>query len=37
VEHLADATQLKLKSYRRIGDEVFLVFRTGKQRRAGRA
>jgi riboflavin-specific deaminase-like protein len=33
VEHLADATRLKLKSYRRIDDEVFLVFRANKKRR----
>jgi len=33
VEHLGDATQLKLKSYRRIGDELFLVFRINKKRR----
>jgi 2,5-diamino-6-(ribosylamino)-4(3H)-pyrimidinone 5'-phosphate reductase len=33
VEHLPDATQLRLKSYRRIGDEVFLVFRVNKKRR----
>jgi len=33
IEQLADATQLKLKSYRRIGDEVFLVFRMNKKRR----
>lgn len=26
VERLADATHLKLKSYRRVGDELFLVF-----------
>ena len=26
IEHLADATHLKLKSYRRIGDELFLIF-----------
>ena len=26
IEHLADARRLKLKSYRRIGDELFLVF-----------
>ena len=30
--HLADATRLKLKSYRRLGDEVFLVFRVKKKR-----
>jgi 2,5-diamino-6-(ribosylamino)-4(3H)-pyrimidinone 5'-phosphate reductase len=33
VEHLPEATPLKLKSYRRIGDEVFLVFRAGRKRR----
>jgi 2,5-diamino-6-(ribosylamino)-4(3H)-pyrimidinone 5'-phosphate reductase len=27
IEHLADATPLKLKSYRRVGDELFLVFK----------
>ena len=30
IEHLADATRLKLKSYRRIGDELFLVFKAKK-------
>jgi 2,5-diamino-6-(ribosylamino)-4(3H)-pyrimidinone 5'-phosphate reductase len=31
IEHLADATRLKLKSYRRIGDELFLVFKVKKK------
>jgi len=31
IEHLADATRLKLKSYRRIGDELFLVFNAKKK------
>ena len=31
IEHLADATRLKLKSYRRVGDELFLVFHTKKK------
>jgi len=32
IEHLADATHLKLKSYRRIGDELFLVFKAKKKK-----
>jgi len=32
IEQLGDATQLKLKSYRRVGDEVFLVFKAKKRR-----
>ena len=31
IEHLVDATRLKLKSYRRIGDELFLVFKAKKK------
>ena len=31
IDHLADATHLKLKSYRRIGDELFLVFKAKKK------
>jgi 2,5-diamino-6-(ribosylamino)-4(3H)-pyrimidinone 5'-phosphate reductase len=31
IEHLADATRLKLKSYRRVGDELFLVFKAKKK------
>jgi riboflavin biosynthesis pyrimidine reductase len=31
IEHLPDATRLKLKSYRRIGDELFLVFNAKKK------
>ena len=31
IEHLADATRLKLKSYRRVGDELFLVFNAKKK------
>jgi 2,5-diamino-6-(ribosylamino)-4(3H)-pyrimidinone 5'-phosphate reductase len=31
VEHLIDATQLKLKSYRRVGDELFLVLRVNRK------
>lgn len=30
VKRLADATQLKLKSWRHVGDELFLVFRVTK-------
>jgi riboflavin-specific deaminase-like protein len=31
IEHLADAIPLRLKSYRRLGDEVFLVFNAKKK------
>ena len=31
IEHLADATRLKLKSYRRVADELFLVFKAKKK------
>jgi riboflavin biosynthesis pyrimidine reductase len=31
IDYLADATHLKLKSYRRIGDELFLVFKAKKK------
>jgi len=31
IEHLADATRLTLKSYRRVGDELFLVFKVKKK------
>ncbi len=31
IDHLADATRLTLKSYRRIGDELFLVFKVKKK------
>jgi 2,5-diamino-6-(ribosylamino)-4(3H)-pyrimidinone 5'-phosphate reductase len=33
IEHLRDAAKLKLKSYRRVGDELFLVFRLNKTAR----
>jgi riboflavin biosynthesis pyrimidine reductase len=31
IEHLADSIPLRLKSYRRLGDEVFLVFHAKKK------
>jgi 2,5-diamino-6-(ribosylamino)-4(3H)-pyrimidinone 5'-phosphate reductase len=31
IEHLSDAIPLRLKSYRRLGDEVFLVFNAKKK------